>query len=135
MRKIIFILLMSTYCSFAQNTKRVEQYNYGKNGIDYIAKSNTGKTIIISTFNSRPTIKDEVAMNVFNYFKEKEPKDGDKITILVNAAIVKGTCKIKTKGNQTSVEFHYETIEWNDGLTEVYTTPKFNSTTIANNDD
>ena len=126
---------MSTYCSFAQNTKRVEHYNYGKNGIDYIAKSNTGKTVVISTYNSRPTIKDEVALNVFNYFREKEPKDGDKITIFANGAVVKGTCNIKVKNNQTSVEFHYETVEWNDGLTEVYTSPKFNSTSIANNDD
>lgn len=136
MRKIIFILLLSSYCSFGQNAKKVEQYNYGKNGIEYIAKSKSGKTIIISTFNSRPTIKDEVAVNVFNYFREKAPQNGDKITILANEAIVKGTCYVKVKDNLTSVEFHYETVEWNTGLTEVYTNPNpTNSTSIANNDD
>ena len=136
MRKIIFILLLSTYCSFAQNARKVEQYNYGKNGIECIAKSNNGKTIIISTFNSRPDIKDEVATNVFNYFRERSPNDGDKITIMANEAIVKGTCNIKVKDNLTSVEFHYETVEWNNGLTEVYSNPNsINSTSIANNDD
>jgi hypothetical protein len=136
MRKIIFILLVSTYCINAQNTKRVEQYNYGKNGIEYIAKSNNGKTIIISTFNSRPTIKDEVAVNVFNYFREKNTLDGDKITIQVNEATVKGTCNIRKKDNITSVEFHYETVDWKNGLTEIYVSPNsLNSSSIANNDD
>jgi hypothetical protein len=134
MRKIIFILLLSTYCTYAQSSKKLEQYNYGKNGIEYIAKSKSGKTIIVSTFNSRPTIKDEVAVNVFNYFREKAPHDGDKITILANGAIIKGTCYIKVKDNLTSVEFHYETVEWNNGLTEVYTNPT-TTTSIANNDD
>jgi len=107
-----------------------------KNGIEYIAKSKSGKTIIVSTFNSRPTIKDEVAVNVFNYFREKAPQDGDKITILANGAVVKGTCYIKVKDKLTSVEFHYETVEWNNGLTEVYTNPNStNTTSIANNDD
>jgi hypothetical protein len=136
MRKIIFILLLSTYCTYAQSSKKVEQYNYGKNGIEYIAKSKSGKTIIVSTFNSRPTIKDEVAVNVFNYFREKAPHDGDKITILASGAVVNGTCYIKVKDNLTSVEFHYETVEWNNGLTEVYTNPNPTTTTsIANNDD
>lgn len=136
MRKIIFILLLSTYCTYAQSSKKVEQYNYGKNGIEYIAKSKSGKTIIVSTFNSRPTIKDEVAVNVFNYFREKAPQDGDKITILASGAVVNGTCYIKVKDNLTSVEFHYETVEWNNGLTEVYTNPNPTTTTsIANNDD
>ena len=136
MRKIILILLLSTYCTYAQSSKKVEQYNYGKNGIEYIAKSKSGKTIIVSTFNSRPTIKDEVAVNVFNYFREKAPQDGDKITILANDAVVKGTCYIKVKDKLTSVEFHYETVEWNTGLTEVYTNPNpTNTTSIANNDD
>ena len=136
MRKITFILLLATYCSFGQNTKKVEQYNYGKNGIEYIAKSKSGKTVIVSTFNSRPTIKDEVAEHVYNYFREKAPQNGDKITILASGAIVKGTCFIKVKENLTSVEFHYETVEWNTGLTEVYTNPNSAiSTSIANNDD
>lgn len=136
MRKIILISLLSSYCAFSQNAKKVEQYNYGKNGIEYIAKSKSGKTIIVSTFNSRPTIKDEVAVNVFNYFREKAPQDGDKITILASGAVVNGTCFIKVKDNLTSVEFHYETVEWNNGLTEVYTNPNpTSSTSIANNDD
>lgn len=131
-------MLMTTCCMFAQNTKKVEQYNYGKNGIEYIAKTKSGKTIIISTFNSRPTIKDEVAVNVYNYFKEKAPQDGEKITILANGAVVVGTCNIKVKGTLTSVEFHYESVEWKTGLTEVYKNPNTitpSTTSIADNDD
>jgi hypothetical protein len=128
---------LTTYCTFAQSSKKVEQYNYGKNGIEYIAKSKSGKTIIVSTFNSRPTIKDEVAVNVFNYFRKKAPQDGEKITILANGAVVKGTYHVKVKDNLTSVEFHYETIEWNTGIKEVYTNPNptISSTSIANSDD
>lgn len=135
MRKIIFIVLLSTLCIQAQNTKRIEEYHYGKNGIEYIAKSNSGKTIIISTFNSRPTINNEVAINLFNYFREKAPKNGDKITILVSDAAVNGTCEIKVKDNLTSVEFYYETVEWKNGLTEVYVNPGFNNNSALTNSD
>ncbi|MEI7509956.1 MAG: hypothetical protein WCJ62_10890 [Flavobacterium sp.] len=135
MRKIIFILLFSNYCIQAQITKRVEQYSYGRNGIEFITKSDIGKTVFISTFNSRPTIHNEVAINVFNYFREKAPKNGDKITILVNDATVNGTFKIKIKDNLTSLEFYYETVEWKDGLTEVYINPCFNNNSITSNDD
>ncbi|MEC4005437.1 hypothetical protein OX283_012275 [Flavobacterium sp. SUN052] len=123
MRKIIILMLLTTYCSFGQKSNKVEDYNYGKNGIEYIVKNKNGTTVIISTFNSRPTIKDEVAVNVYNYFKEKSPIDGEKITIIANDAVVEGTYKIKIKGTLTSVEFHYESVEWKSGLTEVYKNP------------
>jgi len=133
MKKALFILLLCSYSVFSQN--KVEQYNYGKNGIEYIAKSKNGKTIIISTFNSRPAIKDEVAENVYKYFKENTIINGQKITILANNAKVEGTIFIQTKEQLTSVEFYYATVEWNTGITEVYHNPKLDSpTTIADND-
>ena len=131
-------MLLTTYCSFGQNSKKVEDYNYGKNGIEYIVKNKNGSTIIISTFNSRPTIKDEVAINVYNYYKEKSPNDGDKIIVLANGAEVSGICKIKVKGSLTSVEFHYESVKWNSGLTEIYKNPdpiNPSSISIAESDD
>ena len=130
-------MLLSTFSTFAQNSKKVEQYNYGKNGIEYIVKTKSGKTFIISTFNSRPTINDEVALNVYNYFSEKSPQDGEKITINANGAKVEGTFIIKLKGTLTSLEFHYETVEWENGLTEVYKNPNAitpTTTSIADND-
>lgn len=135
MKRITLILLFTCFFAQSQNVKRTEEYNYGKNGIEYIAKSSTGKTIIISTFNSRPTIINEVAMNVFNYFREKAPKSGDKITLQLNDAIVNGTCEIKVKDNLTSVEFYYETVEWKNGLTEVYVNPEFNNNSALTNSD
>ena len=126
---------MAACSSFAQKHKKVVAYNYGKNGIEYIAKSKSGKTFVVSTFNSRPLIKDEVAAKVFDYFREKLPKDGDKITIITKKALVKGTCHFKVKEDLTSIEFYYETVEWKSGVTEAYTKPATTTISIADNDD
>jgi len=128
MRKMVLFMLVTSFCSFAQNTKKVEHYSYGKNGIEYITKSDLGTTIV-STFNSRPEIKDEIAINVFNYYKAKSPKNGEKITILAKDAMVLGTCYITKNEKVTSIEFHYEKVEWKNGLTEIYS--KKNTTTAA----
>lgn len=136
MRKLVLIILISALHSFAQKGKTIQFYNYGKNGIEYIVKNNNGTTVIVSTFNSRPTIKDEVAVNVYNYFTEKAPKNGDTIIISTNNAVVKGNCYVRIKGTLTSVEFHYETVEWKTGLTEIYNNPNLeNPSSIAVNDD
>lgn len=128
-------MLLSTYSTFAQSSKKEEQYNYGKNGIEFIVKTKSGKTFIISTFNSRPTINDEVALNVYNYFNEKAPQDGEKITINANGAKVVGTFNIKYNGTLTLLEFYYEIVEWKTGLTEVYKNPNaISPTSIADND-
>ena len=128
-------MLLFTCFLFAQKQKKTEEYHYGKNGIEYIAKTKSGKTIIVSTFNSRPAIKDEVALNVLKYYQEKKPLNGDKITILTNGASVNGTLNIEIKNNLTSIEFHYQTVEWKTGLTEVYKNPNTINTAIATSED
>ncbi len=137
MKKIIFIALITTYASFAQNSKRIVEYNYGKNSVEFTDKDNNGDPVIIRSFNSNAGIKDEVALNILNYFKENALLDGDKIVIHANGANVKGTCNIKKKNNITAVEFHYETIEWKNGPTEVFLdlSPSKPNTAITNNDD
>jgi len=133
---MIFILLISSYFSYSQSIQKVEPYQYGKNGMEYIVKSSTGKMIVVSTFNSRPTIIEEVAERMYVYFRDKNPNDGDKITLLTNDAVVKGTCYIKTKDHLTSVEFFYESVEWNNGITEVYQNPQAPVTSaIADSDE
>jgi hypothetical protein len=42
MKKIIFIALITTYASFAQNSKRIVEYNYGKNSVEFKDKDNNG---------------------------------------------------------------------------------------------
>lgn len=116
---MVLFMLVTSFCSFAQNTKKVERYSFGKNGIEYITKSDLGTTIV-STFNAKEIIKDEVAINVYNYYKAKTPKNGEKISIIAKDAVVIGTCFIIKNGSLTSLEFHYEKVEWKNGLTEIY---------------
>lgn len=135
MRKFLAFMLLFTCFAFGQNQKKTEEYHYGQNGIEYIAKIKNGKTIIVSTYNSRPTIKDEVAKNLLNYYQAKNPVNGDTITIQSNEAIVIGTLNIKTKNELTSLEFHYQTVEWKTGLTEVYKNLNKMNTAIATSED
>jgi hypothetical protein len=136
MRKMAFLLLATSYFSYSQSIQKVEPYQYGKNGMEYIVKSNSGKMVVVSTFNSRPTIIEEVAEKMYIYFRDKTPNDGDKITLLTKNAIVKGTCYIKTKDHLTSVEFYYESVEWDNGITEVYHNPDVPVTSaIADSDE
>ncbi len=127
-------MLLTSFYSLAQTTKKTTNYSYGKNGIEYITKSKD-ETVVVSTFNSKPKIKDEIAINVYYYYKEKNPKSGNKISITANGATVKGTYFINKKGTLTAVEFHYEKIEWTNGLTEIYVKPNTTITaSIAEND-
>ena len=123
MNKIFLVLLFCSVFAFGQKSKKSSNYNFGKNGIEYIAKTKSGKTIIISTFNSKPSLKDEIAVNVYKYFVDKSPENGEKIIVESNKAFVKGICFVNIKDKLTSIEFHYESIKWKTGLTEVYNKP------------
>ena len=124
MRFCFFLLLFSFYFSFSQCPKVVEEYSYGINGIEFFENSGTGKTFIVSSFNSKPTIKKEVAKKILNYFREINPKNNEVVQIIADDAIVNGVLYIKTTGNLTSLEFHYQSVNWKSGLIEVYKKPK-----------
>ena len=119
-----FLLFLSSCFVFAQNPKMVEEYSYGINGIEFYENSSSGKTVIVSSFNSRPTIKNEVAKKLLCYFKEEHPKNNEIIEIIADDAVVNGVLVIKVTGNLTSLEFHYQTVSWNSGLMELYKKPK-----------
>lgn len=123
MKFYCFLLTLSCCFAFAQGPKLIEEYSYGINGIEFFENSSSGKTVIVSSFNARPTIKKEVAKKILNYFKEINPKNNDVVQIIADDAIVNGVLYIKTTGNLTSLEFHYQTVDWNSGLTEVYKKP------------
>lgn len=94
-------------------------YAYGHNGIELIAKNKT-KTIIISTFNSKPTIKEDIAQKVFERYLNDNLSTRETIQIETDTAKVTGYCKIQTKNNLTALDFYYEKVIWDNGHTEIY---------------
>ena len=40
---------------------------------------------------------------------------------------------VTQKGTLTSIEFYYEKVDWNNGLTEYYANPKATTTLLVNN--
>jgi hypothetical protein len=119
MNKSFLILLLFWQLGFSQEKPAPTIYKHGHNGMELIMKSNSG-TVIISTFNSKMAIKDEVAEKVYDAFKKNEIVNGQPLTIIINQATVIGTCQIKKKGTLTAVNFYYEKVEWASGLVEVY---------------
>lgn len=119
MRIYLILLLLATQLLFSQKEQQVSTYKYGYNGMELIVKQKS-ETVIVSTYNSKKVIKDEVAQKVYDYFKSNTIKTGDTINITANDACVTGKCFITKKGKLTSINFYYETIKWNNGLTEVY---------------
>jgi hypothetical protein len=119
--KNLFLALLCAYSGllFAQDKKKVSTYNYGYNGMEYVVMS-TNETTIVSTFNSKHQIKDEIAANVYNKLKETNFSSGDTIIIEGNSATVTGKCYIQKRGKLTSVNFYYEKVEWDNGLIELY---------------
>ena len=108
---------MSCFC-FSQN-KNIEYYKNGQNGIELIYKSKVS-TIIISTYNAKMTLKQEVAKNLYEFIKKYPHVRDSLIAVPSDKAIVKGCCKITKANNMTNVNFYYERIEWFSGLIEEY---------------
>ena len=119
MIKFVFFFLLTVSLCFSQEKPAPTTYKHGHNGMELIIKSNSGTTII-STFNSKMAIKDEVAEKVYDAFKKNEIISGQPLTIVINQATVLGTCQIKKKGTLTSVNFYYEKVEWASGLVETF---------------
>ena len=117
MTKYVLFLFFVGQISFSQVS--LSTYKYGYNGMELIVKKNA-ETIIISTYNAKKDIKEEIAEKVYQYFKDFVVNSGETISITSNKAKVTGKCFILKKGNLTSLNFHYEKIEWDSGLTELY---------------
>lgn len=120
MNKSLFVLLLLVQLSFSQEKSKVTTYKYGYDGIELIVKNNNGDMIVVSTFNSKKEIKEEIAQKIYQQFKESKIVTGGTLKIQGDKAIVTGKCFIQQKGKLTSLNFYYETVEWNSGHTEVY---------------
>lgn len=120
MKKVLIGLLAMTCFAFTKNDEpRIETYQYGQDGMELVARSKKG-VVIVSTFNSKMTIRQEIARKVYDlYVANKLPTDR-KIIIEGNQADVTGRCTIRKKNSLTAVDFYYEVVEWDSGLKEVY---------------
>lgn len=124
MKSTLFFIVFLISNVYAQHTNEIKYYNYGKNGIEFIVEEMDGTKIIVSTFNSKPKIKDEVALNVLKYFDDKSPKDSEILKIETKEAVVEGVFHIVYKKNLISIEFHYQSVIWfKKNLKEIYVEP------------
>lgn len=119
MKKVLFGLLIVTCFAFSKGEPRVETYNYGQNGMELVARSKKG-VVIVSTFNSKMTIRQEIARRVYDLYIENKLQNNKKITVDGVEADVTGKCVIRKKNSLTAVDFYYEVVEWNSGLKEIY---------------
>lgn len=120
MNKSLFILLVLTQFSFGQEKSKVTTYKYGYNGMELIVKHSSGNMIVVSTFNSKKELKEEIAQKIYQHYKDSKLVTGDTLKIKGENALVTGKCFIQQKGKLTTLNFYYETVEWDSGLTEIY---------------
>ena len=119
MKKLILSIVLLTQIAFAQEKKKIETYSFGQNGMELIAKSSKD-VVIISTFNAKMTIREEIARKVYSLYAENKLETNKKYTISGNEASVTGKCVIRKKNNLIAIDFYYEKIEWYSGLIEIY---------------
>ncbi len=119
MKKVILSLLLCTTFAFSNEEPKVKTYNFGQNGMELVAHSKKG-TIIISTFNSKMNIRQDIASKVYNMYMANKLENNKEVTVVGEEANVTGKCVIKKKKDLTAVDFYYETVNWNNGIKEVY---------------
>ena len=118
------LLLFATLASaqYAGNEHSVKTYRYGYNGMELIATSSK-ETIIVSTYNSKLSIKEDIAYKVYQYYWENlrnQVYEPVTVTIEGKDARVTGKCIVVIKGKLTAIEFHFEKIEWPNYIIELY---------------
>ncbi len=116
----------------AQQKNEIKTYNYGHNSIEIISKQKDS-TIIVSTYNAKMDIRKEIAQEILNLYLDKKLKNNKSQIIIGKEASITGDCIITQKGTLTSIEFYYEKVDWNNGLTEYYANPKATTTLLVNN--
>ena len=120
MNRIIFSLLIMTCFAFSENEEpKVTTYSYGHNGMEYVARSKNGM-VIISTFNSKMTIRQEIAYKIYYLYLDKKLENDTRVTVFGDEADVTGKCVIKKKDNLTTVDFYYESVQWCSGQKEIF---------------
>ena len=119
MKKVLFSLLVISCFAFTEKETKIETYSYGHNGMEFVARSNRGM-IIVSTYNSKMTIRQDIAYKIYQMYANDRLTIGPKTTICGDEADVTGKCIVRKKNNLISVDFYYELVEWKSGLKEMY---------------
>ncbi|MCF6128190.1 hypothetical protein L1S35_00770 [Flavobacterium sp. AS60] len=119
MKKVFFSLLIMSCFAFSEGDPKVETYSYGHNGMEFVARSAEGM-IIVSTYNSKMTIRQDIAYKIYQLYANDRLTSGPKTTICGDEADVTGKCVIRKKDNLVSLDFYYELVEWKSGLKEIY---------------
>ena len=129
MKKLIYLsILLVSHFSISQVQEKTENtkkdsvsitYDHGASGIEFVFKTEA-ETTIVSTFNAKPIIKSNIAQKVLDFYKTNIFLNGDSVKILGTDADVTGKLIVEKKGKLTTVNFHYEKIDWKSGLVEVY---------------
>ncbi len=123
MKKLICLIIIC--CSFNNQLcysqqKKVEYYQNGQSGIEIISKSKKGITIIVSTYNAKLNIKNEVAQKFLEYYNKNNNIADSIIKLKIKDALVIGKCKLLKKDKVTNAGFYYQRVEWLNGLIEEY---------------
>lgn len=113
------MLIFGLNSSNAQ-TKKIEYYQNGQNGIEMISKSKFGLTVIVSTYNAKLSLKDEVAKLFYSYYQKNNNIADSILKLKTKNALVIGKCKISKKDKVTNIDFYYQRVEWLTGLIEEY---------------
>ena len=120
MKKVLIGLLVVTCFAFSKREDpKVETYEFGQNGMELVARSKKG-VIVVSTFNSKMTIRQDIARKLYDLYLANKLQTNKKITVDGAEADVTGKCVIRKKNSLTAVDFYYEVVDWNSGLKEVY---------------
>lgn len=119
MNKLFFLVLFASQLLFSQENHPTTTYKNGHNGMELIVAFKK-YTVVISTFNSKPNLKEDIAQKVYDLYKENKFKTGEIICIKGSDAKVTGKCFVTQKGDLISVNFYYDKIEWNNGSIEIH---------------
>lgn len=118
MKNLLLLIFLATSFAFSQNNNTTN-YKFGHNGIELIVKTENN-TIIVSTFNSKKEIKEDIADKVYKYYIKNNPSSIENITIEGIQAKVSGKFELLIKGKTILLNFYYEKIEWHTGGIEIY---------------
>lgn len=105
--------------AFNEGDSKIQTYSYGHNGMEFVARDGQGM-IIVSTYNSKMTIRQDIAYKIYQLYANDRLTSGQKTTICGDEADVTGKCLVRKKNNLISVDFYYELVEWKSGLKEIY---------------
>ena len=81
MKKLILFSLLVSFTGFGQIKNKISTYKFGQNGMELVAKTKN-ETIIISTFNSKMTIRRDIADKLFQLYRENKLETKDRKSVV-----------------------------------------------------